>query len=78
MLPLIKVPTRILVGDHDAITPPGVAHAMCHAIPGANVHEIHGAGHLSNLEAPDAFNALLLQHVERTGRFTHAQNDLRA
>jgi 3-oxoadipate enol-lactonase len=63
----IRVPTRVLVGDADAITPPKVAHDMASAITGANVHEIHGAGHLSSLEAPDAFNALLLQHVQRVG-----------
>ena len=64
----IRVPTRVLVGDHDTITPPGVAHALATAIPGANVHELHGSGHLSNLECPDAFNALLLQHIERVSR----------
>lgn len=61
----IRVPTRVLVGDADPITTPKMAHDLAGAIAGANVHEIHGAGHLSSLEAPDAFNALLLQHVQR-------------
>jgi 3-oxoadipate enol-lactonase len=64
----IRVPTRVLVGDHDTITPPAMAHTLATAIPGANVHELHGSGHLSNLECPDAFNALLIQHVERVAR----------
>jgi 3-oxoadipate enol-lactonase len=64
----IRVPTRVLVGDHDTMTPPTMAHALATAIPGANVHELHGAGHLSNLECPDAFNALLIQHIERVAR----------
>jgi 3-oxoadipate enol-lactonase len=64
----IRVPTRVLVGDHDTITTPAMAHTLATAIPGANVHELHGSGHLSNLECPDAFNALLIQHVERVAR----------
>jgi 3-oxoadipate enol-lactonase len=67
----IRVPTRVLVGDHDTLTPPAVAHALATAIPGANVHELHGAGHLSNLECPDAFNAFVLQHIERVARAGH-------
>jgi 3-oxoadipate enol-lactonase len=61
----IQVPTRILVGEQDAITPPALARALCEKIAHANVHVLPGAGHLSALETPDAFNALLIQHIER-------------
>jgi 3-oxoadipate enol-lactonase len=53
----ITCPTSITVGAADPLTPPGEARAMAAAIPGARVVEIPGAGHLSNLEAPEAFAA---------------------
>lgn len=57
ILPEIRVPTCVLVGEHDAITPPATARAIADAIPGARLVILPGAGHLSNLESPDAFNA---------------------
>ncbi len=58
-LPGISVPTLVIVGEHDAITPPEVAHAMAEAIPGAKLETIPGAAHLACMEAPDAFNQAL-------------------
>jgi pimeloyl-ACP methyl ester carboxylesterase len=54
-LPAIAVPTLVVVGTEDALSPPGEAVAMAAAIPKARVVEIPGSGHLSNLENPDAF-----------------------
>ena len=51
----IAVPTQIIVGALDALTPPTEARALAAAIPGATQVEIAGAGHLSVLEAPDEF-----------------------
>ena len=53
----ITVPTLILVGEHDAITPPVMAQVLAAKIPGSKLVTIPGAGHLSNLENPDAFSA---------------------
>jgi 3-oxoadipate enol-lactonase len=58
-LPKIAVPTLVVVGAEDALAPPGEARTMAAAIPNARVVEIPGAGHLSNLENPDAFAAAL-------------------
>jgi 3-oxoadipate enol-lactonase len=58
-LPEIAVPTLVVVGNDDALSPPAEAHAMAAAMPNARVVEIPGAGHLSNLENPDAFTAAL-------------------
>lgn len=55
----IRVPTLVLVGSEDALTPPALSHALAAAIPGAKLETIAGAGHLSHLEQPDAFNAAL-------------------
>ena len=57
LLGTIAVPTLIVVGEEDALTPPVESEGMQAAIPGATLVRLPGAGHLSNLEAPDAFNA---------------------
>ena len=56
LLPTIDVPTLIVVGDQDAITPPAESQMMASIIPNATLVEISGAGHLSNLENPTEFN----------------------
>lgn len=50
----IKVPTRVIVGDADQITPPEVAREMAEAIPGAELTIIARAGHMAILEQPEA------------------------
>ncbi|HEY0838918.1 MAG TPA: alpha/beta fold hydrolase [Vulgatibacter sp.] len=55
----IEVPTLVVVGAEDVLTPPSVARAMHAAIPGARLAELPSAGHLSNLEEPAAFNEAL-------------------
>lgn len=55
----ISVPTLILVGEHDSLAPPEVARGMSERITGSRLVVIEGAGHVSNLEAPEAFNAAL-------------------
>lgn len=59
LLPTITCPALVIVGSDDVVTPPKEAKAMAAAIPGARLVEIPGAAHLSNLEAPAAFNAAL-------------------
>jgi 3-oxoadipate enol-lactonase len=58
-LPKITVPTLFVVGSEDVLSPPSEVRAMAAALPNARVAEIPGAGHLSNLENPDAFAAAL-------------------
>jgi pimeloyl-ACP methyl ester carboxylesterase len=53
----IRVPTLVLVGSEDPVTPPATAEAMAGVIPNARLAMIQGAGHLSNLEQPEAFTA---------------------
>lgn len=61
----IRVPALILVGENDAITPPADARMMHERIPGSELHVIAGAGHMSNLENPDAFNGHLLPFLKK-------------
>lgn len=67
LLPTIVVPTLCLVGDLDDETPPAYAMAVADLIPGARLTLIEGAGHLLNVEAPDAVNDAILDHIARTG-----------
>jgi 3-oxoadipate enol-lactonase len=65
ILPEIDVPTTVLVGSADTLTPPPMSEAMAEAIPGAELVVLDGAGHLSNLEAPDPFTAALRDLIRR-------------
>ena len=57
MLAAIKVPTLIITGSLDTLIPPSESEAMAKAIPGSKLVVIPGVAHLSNVEAPEAFNA---------------------
>jgi len=55
----IRVPTLVLCGAEDRITPPVLSNALARLIPGAHCDLVEGAGHISNLERPVEFNALV-------------------
>ena len=59
LLERISVPTLVLVGEEDTLTPPADAQAMRARIGRAHLVDIPRAGHLSNLEAPEEFSAAL-------------------
>ncbi len=59
LLPTIKCPTLIIVGEQDGLTPPADSEAMAKAISGSTLVRIPEAGHLSNLEQPEKFNGAL-------------------
>lgn len=63
----IQLPTLVIAGEDDAITPPEGARRMADAIPDAELAIVPGAGHVSNLENPSAFNASLTAFLERLG-----------
>jgi pimeloyl-ACP methyl ester carboxylesterase len=58
-LPGIDVPTLVITGVGDRLIPPDVTGGIAKGVPDAELLRIEDAGHLSNLEAPDAFNAAL-------------------
>ena len=60
----LDMPTLVLVGDQDKPSPPDVARSMHERIPGSRLAVLEGAGHLTNLEVPDAFNQALLGFLE--------------
>lgn len=60
---------HIVVGEEDALTPPAPSREMARRIPGTRMTVIERAGHLSNIEQPEAFNravlGFLMEHRER-------------
>jgi len=64
-LSTITVPTVVIVGEADAITPPADAAGMAAQIPGAQLVVIPRAGHLSPMENPHAVNEALKGLIER-------------
>jgi 3-oxoadipate enol-lactonase len=62
-LEAISVPTHIIVGEDDQLTPPASAQELVHRIAGARYTEIAAAGHLSNIEQPERFNAALMSFL---------------
>jgi pimeloyl-ACP methyl ester carboxylesterase len=62
-LRLLDMPVLLVVGEHDDACVP--VHAfMARTIPKATHHVLPGAGHLTNLEAPEGFNRLVTEFLE--------------
>jgi pimeloyl-ACP methyl ester carboxylesterase len=59
LLPVITCPTLVVASEEDVVTPANQARAMQQAIPGSDLAMIRRAGHLSNLEQPGEFAAVL-------------------
>lgn len=66
LLSAIKVPTLILVGEEDKITPPTVARQMQGKIHNARLTILKNAGHLANLENVTQFNAQVEEFLVRS------------
>lgn len=61
----LKVPTLILVGDQDTLTPVEESRKLAAAHGAAELVIVPSAGHLANLEHPEAFNAALTAFLGR-------------
>ena len=64
----IVAPTLLVAGEFDKSAPPSVMKAMAQAIPGSQYAELPGVGHLTNMEAPDEFDAVVLSFLASTYR----------
>lgn len=65
LLPTIRVPTTIIVGVADTITPVADSRIMADTIPNAELVMIAGAGHMSPTEQPAAAAAALVGWMQR-------------
>jgi len=57
----IRVPTLVVVGAEDTITPPDAARVLADGISGSRLVTVPGAGHLSTLEQADAVSAAMVE-----------------
>ena len=65
MLPGLRIPVQVVVGAEDALTPPPLSEQMHKGIPGSELVVIPGAGHMSNMEQPQAFNDALGRFLDK-------------
>jgi pimeloyl-ACP methyl ester carboxylesterase len=66
MLPGIEIPTLVLVGEQDILTPPELAREMAEAVEWASLVVVPDCGHLSTLERPEAVSHALRAWLEQT------------
>lgn len=66
-LPHIQVPSLVLCGDVDLLTPPSQSEETAALLPDVELQILEGVGHLSSMEAPDAVNAALRRLYRRVG-----------
>ena|SRR5579862_695999 len=64
LLPSIRCPTLVLVGDGDLATPPELNKEIADGIPGTRYVVVRHCGHLSTIEQPEAVNAALAAWLE--------------
>jgi pimeloyl-ACP methyl ester carboxylesterase len=64
----VQVPTLIVWGDRDSITPIAQGRDLASLIPNASWAELTGVGHIPAIEATERFNRVLLEFLERTTR----------
>lgn len=59
----VSVPTLVLCGSEDKVTPPALSEDLSHLIPGARMALLAGAGHIANLEKADDFNRAVEEFI---------------
>ena len=64
----ITVPTLVMVGEDDVISPPAEAREIAAAMPNARLEVIPAAGHLAPYENPAAANQAILGFLQRPGQ----------
>jgi 3-oxoadipate enol-lactonase len=64
-LKVVKVPTLVLVGDQDILTPPWAARELASAIPGAKLHILEGGGHGAMWEIPEKISHAVIEFLKR-------------
>ena len=59
----IDIPTLVICGEEDKVTPPSLSEDLAAIIPEAKLETIPGAGHISNLERPAEFNRIVEEFI---------------
>ncbi|HAA67360.1 MAG TPA: alpha/beta hydrolase [Acidimicrobiaceae bacterium] len=61
----LEIPTLVMCGDQDRVTPPKLSAELAMGIPDASHVQISDAGHLANQEQPEKFNSEVLEFIEK-------------
>ncbi|MCL6494450.1 MAG: alpha/beta hydrolase [Ignavibacterium sp.] len=61
----IKIPTLVICGEKDSLTPPSVMKEMFHKIPNAEYVEIKNSGHMSPIENPEEVNKAIISFLNK-------------
>ncbi len=69
-LPSLTLPVLVVCGEHDAGTPAAENRRLAGLVPGARYEEIAGMRHFPNVEAPDAFNRIMLGWLDAQRRLS--------
>ncbi len=64
ILPEVRIPSLIITGSLDKITPSALGLEIAGLIPNAEYHEIQNASHLSNLDQPEEFNRVVAEFLK--------------
>ena len=59
----IDIPVQLIFGEYDTLTPPAIGYSIKKMINNAELDIIDNAGHLTNMEQPDAFNEVLIKFL---------------
>lgn len=73
LLATIDLPTLVVVGADDVLTPVDEMRAMAAGVRGAQFQVVPAAGHLAPLENPSVFNALLTEFLDQVGYTARGQ-----
>jgi pimeloyl-ACP methyl ester carboxylesterase len=61
----VSVPTVVVYGDEDALTPPAVVKQVAAAVPGAELIGVPGAGHMIPVEQPERFEQIVGSFLDK-------------
>jgi pimeloyl-ACP methyl ester carboxylesterase len=66
-LPKVEIPTLVIGGTADALTPPAYAKQIAKAIPGARLELVPDGGHMLMLERTDVLDQLIVNFAREVG-----------
>jgi len=75
-LPSVKLPTLVIVGTGDLLTPPAQAREIARLIPGARLEILTGGGHMLMLERTEMLNQMIIEFAHEVGATAAEHPDL--
>jgi 3-oxoadipate enol-lactonase len=68
ILPNVQIPSLVITGSLDKITPPALGLEIAGSIPNAEYHLIENANHLSNIDQPEEFNRVVWEFLKKEAK----------